>query len=215
MERVIEAGVGPEFLLNEANGYYSRKNIVVGANQNLKPGSPLGKITNAAGTVTPGAAIGAGDGAIGAWTVDAGQPAGGWRIQFQTSGATAAYVVYRPDNSIDGNGAVGTPYNGGINGTIADGATDYAAGTIIPMVVSYAAGSGLYVMHDPAGTDGRQVFDCFLYDGVVTGADETADAVGIERDAEVIYDRLAWGTHDAGQKTAVMNAALAKGIKRR
>ena len=118
MDRLIETGVGPEFLLSEANNYRSRDNIIIAASQTLKAGTVLGKVT------------------------------------------------------------VG----------------------------------GQYVIHDPEGANGSQAAVAILYDAVTTGVGETADAVGITRDAEVIAARLTWDDHTAPEKTAAIAQLAAAGI---
>lgn len=118
MDRLIETGVGPEFLLSEANGSRSRENIIIAASQTLKAGAVLGRVT------------------------------------------------------------VG----------------------------------GQYVIHDPGASNGSQNAAAILYDAVTTGVGETADAVGITRDAEVIGARLTWDDHTAPQKTAAIAQLAAIGI---
>lgn len=200
------------FILSEAAGYRSREQIIIAASQTLLAGAVLGAIPNGDPAVTPGTPVGTGDGAIGAWTADAGVPAGEWAIEILGSGATAAYRVLRPDGSVDGVGAVGSAYNGGINGTLADGATDWGAGTRIPMVVAYDEEGFTYVKHDPEGTNGSQNFAGILFDGVTTAADETAKAAAIVRDAEVVLDDLVWDDQSDAEKDAVVAAMAAVGI---
>lgn len=198
------------FILSEAGGYRSRQRIVVGASQTLLAGAVLGAVGEGAATVTPGPKTGPGDGAIGAWTADAGAAPGRWLIRLLATGATAAFAVYRPDGSLDGQGAVGTAYNGGINGTLADGATDWGVGAEIPVQVAYAAST--YFAHDPEGTDGREVPAALLFDDVLTGVGETADAVGMVRDCEVAEHALVWGDHSDAEKVAALTALAAAGV---
>jgi hypothetical protein len=192
------------FILSEAAGYRSREQIIVAASQTLLAGAVLGAIPNGDPAVTPGTRVGTGDGAIGAWTADAGVPAGEWAIEILGSGATAAYRVLRPDGSVDGVGAVGSAYNGGINGTLADGTTDWGAGTRIPMTVAYDEAGETYVKHDPEGTNGSQVAKAILFDAVTTGVGETTKAAAIVRSAEVVEDDLVWDDHTDGEKAAAL-----------
>ncbi len=213
MDRLIEKGVGPEFLLSEANGYRSRENIVIAASQALLAGAILAAIPNGDPVVAPGTPIGAGNGAIGAWTADAGAPRGRWWLTITgAAGATPTFAVDRPDGVRDGVGVVGSAYNGGINGTLADGATDWATGTQIPFDVAYDEPGEAWVKHDPEGTNGSQFVAGVLYDAVTTGEGETADAVAIVRDAEVIFARLAFDDHDTAEKAAVVAALNARGV---
>lgn len=77
------------------------------------------------GTITmasPSAATGA---QIGAWKVVCAEPA--------TNSGT--FQVFAPDGTLDGVAVVGTAYDGGIKFTIADGATDFAAGAYFTVTV--------------------------------------------------------------------------------
>jgi hypothetical protein len=216
MERVVEAGVGPEFLLSEANNYRSRENIVIAASQTLLAGAILGLISIGALSAEATAFAGnTGDGAMGAVTVDVGAQTGTWKVLITEPGANVGnFIVERPDGSIDGQGDVAAAYNGGINFTLADGATDFAAGDGFNIVVVDAAatGEGQYVKHDPEGTNGSQNVAGVLYNSVTTGVGETADAVAIVRDAEVIDARLVYDDHDTTEKAAVRTALKAMGV---
>ncbi len=148
----------------------------------LDAGAVLGKVFDVAPGVTPGTPVSTiggtvGNGAIGAWTADVGAPEGSWTLELTTAGATAKYKVVRPDGSLDGIGTVGSAYNGGINGTLADGANDWIAGDIIPMVVALTSRAAEYVPHDPVLTNGGQVAAAILFAGIdATSADVKAVA---------------------------------------
>lgn len=200
------------FILTESNGYRSREQIIIAASQTLLAGAVLGAIANGDPVVTAGTPVGPGDGAIGAWTADAGAQAGRWYIELLGTGATAAYRVTRPDGTPDGVGAVGSAYNGGINGTLADGGTDWATGTRIPFDVAYDEAGFTYVKHDPEGTDGRQNAAAILFDAVTTGVGETAKAAAVVRDAEVVKADLVWDDHTDAEKEAALAQLAAKGV---
>lgn len=218
MERIVETGHGPEFLLSEANGYRSRKNIVVGASQTLLAGAVLGLIS--IGTLSAAAAAVAGN--TGAATITAspavavGTPTGVYKLTAVSTGATAVFVLESPDGVALGDAITGTAATiAGIGPfTITDAGTDPAIGDQFTITVTdaTATGEGQYVKHDPEGTNGSQNVAGVLYNAVTTGAGETADAVAIVRDAEVIGSRLVWDDHDAGEKTAAMNALDALGV---
>lgn len=216
MDRLVEAGVGPEFLLSEANHNRSRENIVIGASQVLGAGAILGLISIGALSAVATAFVGnTGNGAMGAVTADVGAPTGTWRVVITEPGANVGnFIVERPDGVIDGQGDVAAAYNGGINFTLADGATDFVAGDGFDIVVTDAAatGEGHYVKHDPEATNGSQTAAAILYDAVTTDVGETADAAGIVRDAEVIAARLVWDDHDAGEKLAALAQLKLQGI---
>lgn len=208
---LTEGPYAGEFLLSEASGTRSRDTITIDASQTLKAGQVLGKIGAGTQTVTVAAEnANVGNGGIGVPTADAGVPAGKYKVRLFAAGATAAFTVYRPDGTVDGHGAVGTAYNGRVNFTLADGASDYAPGDGHTIEVSYA--SSRYVMHDPEGVDGREVAAAVLYAGVTTAAGETAKAVGVVRDAEVIAARLQWDDQDASEKAAALAALAVAGV---
>lgn len=214
MAILTETGVGPEFLLSEAPGNRSREQVTVAASQTLVPGTAVGQIDRGAQTVTPAAFSGnTGNGLIGTVTADTAMPAGRYTvliIEPATNGGT--FQVNKPDGTLDGRGTIAVAYNGSINFTLADGATDFVAGDGFNVDVSYAAGSDQIVIHDPEGTDGRETLYGFMYSSVVTGVGETAEAVAIVRDAEVIAARLTWDDHDAGEKAAALATAYENGI---
>lgn len=117
-----------------------------------------------AATVTPGAVVGTGNGAIGVVTADAGAEAGTYQVVIiEPASNGGVFEVIRPGGELDGTGTLGAPFNGRINFTLADGATDFVAGDRIPVVVSYADGArdgeGKHkvVQWDPTATNGAQI----------------------------------------------------------
>ncbi|MET4683691.1 head decoration protein [Brevundimonas faecalis] len=119
----------------------------------------LGTILIGAATVTAGAVVGTGNGAIGAVTADVGAPAGVYSVVVVSAAANGgSFQVIKPDGGVDGAGSVGVAYNGALNFTLADGSTDFAVGDRIPVTVAYAAGVvEKDVPWDPAATDGTQI----------------------------------------------------------
>jgi hypothetical protein len=136
-----------EFLVTEANGSLSRESATVLSGQNLKPGHVLGKV--AVGTATGAAVSGnTGNGAISAVSAGATAKPGVYTancIEPATNGGT--FSVEDPDGVNVGTAAVGTPFAGPVNFTIADGATDFVAGDRFTITV--AAGSGKYKEYNP------------------------------------------------------------------
>lgn len=169
----------PKHLL--AQGKYTTRKIIVTSGQNLIAGSVIGAILlAAAATVTPGTPISGsggtvGNGAVGTWTVDAGAMPGTWHLEITVAGASGKYKVVRPDGTIDGVGTVAVAYNGQLNGTLADGASDWAVGDLIPITVSYDSADLEYKLSAAASTDGSQAPDLILAqdvdasDGAVEG----------------------------------------------
>ena len=116
-------------------------------------------LVTATATVTPGAVVGTGNGAIGTVTADAGAPEGVYQvIMIEPAANAGAFEVRRPDGSLDGTGNVGVAYNGLINFTLADGATDFTAGSYIPVTVAYPADKALKAVRwDPTAVNGAQI----------------------------------------------------------
>ena len=208
------------FLLSEANGYRSRQSVTLRnagvAAVTLLAGTVLAAITTGALSAVATAFAGnTGNGAMGAVTVDAGAQTGTWKVLITEPGANVGnFVVERPDGTIDGQGDVAAAYNGGINFTLADGATDFVAGDGFDVVVTAAAatGQGQYVKHDPEATDGTQIAGAILFGEVTVPAGGTADGAAIVRDAEVRTAYLVWDDHDAGEKTAAIAQLATLGI---
>jgi hypothetical protein len=160
-------------------------------------GTVLGKVTTGAQTV--GAPVaGAGNTGNGVFTpanpaADPLAQAGTWRVEFIGVAANGGFfVVLRPDGTVDGYGKVGTAYTGGIKFTIADGAADFVMEDFFTQPVSYAAGSGKYVIMDPAAIDGSQNFAAILGERVFIPANTDVHAMGMVRDGVVLSSALLW-----------------------
>jgi hypothetical protein len=171
--------------------YTTRKGTLLSGAGSLVAGTVLGAVLlAAAATVTPGTPVSGtgatvGNGAVGTWTSDAGALPGTWYLQVTVTGATGKYTVTRPDGTLDGVGTIGSAYNGGINGTLADGSNDWLVGDLIPIVVSYDYSAVKYLKSIAAATDGSQVPHMVLaQDTDATSADkeaifyETAQLIG-------------------------------------
>lgn len=143
-----------------------------GAVRSVVSGQVLAAVVTGAQTVTVTAKAGnTGNGAIASATADAKVPEGRWEVLIIDAAANAGkFEVRNPKGKLDGSGTVGAPYNGGINFTWADGATDMAAGDAYFIDVVYAPGEA-YVALDLAATDGAQtaaaiaVYDATAPDG--------------------------------------------------
>ncbi|MCE7886585.1 MAG: head decoration protein [Alphaproteobacteria bacterium PRO2] len=200
MTELTEEQHAGEFIVTEANGSLSRESATVLSGQNLKAGHVLGKV--AVGTASGAAVSGnTGNGAISAVSAGATAKAGVYTatcIEPAANGGT--FTVEDPDGVNVGTAVVGTPFAGPVNFTIADGATDFAAGDRFAITV--AAGSGKYKEYNPANTDGSEIPVAILYASVdATGGD--AEGVVIARHAEVNAAELIWFSGaDANQKSA-------------
>jgi hypothetical protein len=207
-----------EFIVSEAPGTRSRAGILLTGSALVKAGSVLGKVETGTPTATAGTPFSAGGGTVGngvvsAVSADARAMAGDWLVEIVgAAGATAAFKVVRPDGSVDGEGAVGTAYNGtnSINVTIADGSTDWGPNMFIPINVAYLDGESIpkHEFYDQDGTDGSEVAAGILF-GAQTGTAGGADAVAVVRDAEVNADLLTWPSDITADEKALAIGQLA------
>lgn len=187
----------------------SREKVTVkagsGAVRQLLLGTVLGMILLGAATVGAAEAVGTntGTGTFGAITADAGAPAGDYFVVvIEPASNAGAFLVYKPDGTLDGRGTVAVAYNGTINFTLAD-ATDFAAGDAFKINVSYAAGSGKVVALDPEATDGSQIAYGVLATNTTAGDGTDAEGVAVVRDAILVADGLIWPDEvDADYKAA-------------
>lgn len=203
-----------EFIVSEANGARSRKAITIASGQNLVAGAVIALV--AVGTASIAAAAVAGNTGDGAISLSdpafaAGVKAGVYRatcIEPATDGGT--FSVEDPDGIEIGVAAVGTEFDGVVKFTIADGATDFAAGDAFTITVG--GGSGEYVEYDPTNDDGSQTAVAVLWDAVdATGG--AAPGVAIVRDAEINSAEITWFSGaTSNQKTAGLADLAAVGI---
>ena len=195
--------------------------ITLKSGSSLVAGAVLGAVETGTATVTAGTPVSGvggtvGNGTVGAFTADAGAMAGTWMLICTATGATGKFRVMKPDGTLDGILTIGTAYNGGINGTISDGANDWLVDDIIPMVVAYAgdATDVEYVEWDPAATDGSQIVAGILMKKTdATSADVVTTA--LKRGPSVVnYNDLTWKSGaTAAQKLVGKAGLLALGIK--
>lgn len=210
----------------EAASAYNPKHLLVGDDATtrvvtitgsaaLLAGTVLGEVLAAANaTVTPGTPVSSsggtvGNGAVGTWTSDAGAQEGTWYIEITAAATNAGkFKVIRPDGTLDGVGTVAVAYNGGINGTLADGSNDWVVGDLIPIVVSYDHSANSYKESLAAATDGSQEPALVLaQDADASSAD--VEAVAYETGTFAV-DALTIGT---GHTAASIREALrGKGI---
>lgn len=214
----LKSGAG-HYIVSEASGYRSRDvgTIVSGAGV-LKPGSVLGKITAGGAVTVTKTDVGGGKGALAlaAPAYGAGVKAGIYRVIIVEPAANAgSFVVEDPDGIIVGNGNVAVAFDGVVKFTLADGATDFAAGDTALVMVAIAAPAtvGKLGLYDPAAADGRAVPAAILYEGcdaTSTDVERTLTA----RDTEVHAAVLTWksGTTDNQKAAALAVLAEAHGI---
>lgn len=212
-----------EFIGELAMGIgYHVDEITLKSGNDLSAGTVLGAVELGTPTVTPGTPVSGtggtvGNGTVGTWTADAGAMEGKWEIEITAAATNAGkFEVRRPDGTVDGVGTVAVAYNGGINGTLADGSTDWSVGDIIPVDVTYDGDDRVtkYVAHDPSATDGSQVAAAILVPNCdASAADQTTRAL-LRGPAVVNGNDLTWhsGITDA-EKALAESQLLALGIR--
>lgn len=200
-----------EFLISEASRTRSRQNIVVGASQTLLTGAILALALVGASATATAAAGNTGNGAMGAITVDADAAPGVYVLTIIEPAANGGtFSLEGPDGVALPNGKVAVAYNGPINFTLADGATDFAAGDSFEIEVVADEDERQYVAWSVDGAPAAGI----LFEAVTTGSGETAPAVMIDGDAEVNGLLLAYPTGaSASDKVEARSQLRRLGIK--
>lgn len=198
-QTIPEAG---GFLVSEAPGRRSREAITVLSGENLVAGAI---ITGTAGTIVATAgANNVGDGAMGAVTGVAGVMEGDYKLVIIEPGANAGtFAVFRPDGSLVDFGTVAVAFANELSFTLADGATDFAAGDNFTINVASPKWIERAVTAPARG---------ILWADVDASAAD-ADGVAIVRDAEVTSAELVQVTGaDADDLTAALVTLKTAGI---
>ena len=168
MRNVNEPKGAGHFLSGPINTSRANEQIELAAtNVELPSGTVLGRVTR--GLQSVNAALGGGNTGNGVFagnvTADPGVPAGVYTLTVIEPAANGGVLrVERPDGTQDGIARIGVAYNGSVNFTLADGATNFVSGDTATITVSYAPGNGRYKLIDPAATDGTQNFAGILWD---------------------------------------------------
>lgn len=196
------------FILSEANGNRSRENGVLNAGQHLTAGAVLGRILTATGEAVVG---NTGNGVLTVGDIGKSVKIGDYSLVCVAAATDAGtFNFYSPDGVLIRQVTVGggAAANDHITVTIADGATDFAAGDAFTITVA----GGDYSELDPAGVDGTQVAQAVLYAGVDATLADTACAV-VVRDTTVNENELVWPTGITADEQADATAQLnARGI---
>lgn len=204
------------FLVSEAAGTRSREGITIlagsGSARALTAGMVLGRVF--AGTAAAVADAGnTGDGTMGTITVSGAAKDGVYELVIiETVAAAGAFQVEDPDGELIGMGDVAAAFSaGGLAFTLADGATDFAAGDRFTITVTQT--SKKFVQFVVAGTDGSQIIEGILR-GDKTAPDGTdAKDVAFVRDCEVNGAEIVWPSGiTAAEKTDGIQALAALGI---
>ena len=155
-----------------------------------------------------------GNGAIGAITVGSAAREGDYRlVVIEPAANGGAFVLEDPAGVTIGHGVVGSPFSaGGLQFTLADGATDFAAGDCLLISVT---GTVKYVPYDPTSVIGAHRAAAIMWTGGkdATLADRRAVVV-VRGPIKVQVAELDWGpgvTTQSHRRTALAQLA-ARGI---
>ncbi|HYD26976.1 head decoration protein [Brevundimonas sp.] len=221
---IAAAAMGLSDLIHsESDSTYTTSRLTlkggVGTAREVSLGQLAAIVDRGTAAVTPTADAGnTGNGSIGTVTADAGAQEGVWNVVIIEPASNAGeFEVTRPDGTVDGTGTVAVAYNGGINFTLADGATDFAAGDRWTIGVNFPDDDGKAVAWDPAGTDGSQfIAGVFLENAVAdVGVDGKVNVLARGR-AILRRENIVWPDGaTADQKAAAYQALKALGIEPR
>lgn len=214
-ENASYAAADPYTPLNlVAGGEPTTRKVTIEDGENLVAGTVIGPLLEAAdATVTVGTPVSGvggtvGNGTISAFTADAGAQEGTWQLICTATGATGKFRVMRPDGTLDGVLTIGSAYNGGINGTVSDGANDWLVDDLIPIVVEYDPDTITYKKSLVAATDGSQT-PAFILAQDCDASDGDTEAIAYES-GKFVGSALTLGT---GHTIASIREGLrAKGI---
>jgi len=193
---VLTEKLGPgSCIIQEGEHFYSRDVVTVNAGVGVTypANTVLGRI--ALGSISAAAKSGGNAANTGALTLDettpilAGAQLGVYRVRcvaVASNGGT--FRVEDPNGYVLGDVAVGATFSDQIKFSIADGSQDFILGEGFDITVG--AGSGKYVIWNPANLDGSQVVAAILV-YPVTGEQE---ATVLRRHAQVKSPALNWFT---------------------
>ena len=139
---------------SDGAGYLSRDEVLVAAGQNFGVGQILGKQAIVALTAASSAAgtnVGNGSLTLASSAVNSAANGGNYRVIFTDA---THFMVENPDESILGEGVVGTAWTKGILFTVAAGGTAFAAGDSFVVNVDEILGGEQFVAWTPSATDG-------------------------------------------------------------
>jgi len=205
-----------DVLKHEASNLYSREAVTVlagsGAARVLKVGTVIARRTRSEVTVTAGAGnTGDGEVTLADPALGALAEAGAYRLTCTTAGAAGTFQVLSPRGYRLPDLTVDTAYVGDhINLTIADSASDFAAGDEFTVEVG---GDGKAVALDPAGVDGTaQAIGIAAFDVTAPNGSDV-EVTAILRDAVLAEHAVIWptGIADAAKATAIADLE-ARGI---
>lgn len=140
MDAINEKNYPGQFLVSEANGDLSRKEVVIAKGQVLKAATPMGEVTIGGSSASASGVTGTGNGTVTGLAATAIAKIGAYTLLCTVAVANAGtFSVTDPDGILIGNATVGVAFNvNGLSFTINDGSTDFTVGASITVTVSPA-----------------------------------------------------------------------------
>ncbi len=204
----------------EEDQSYCREEVTVlagsGAARVLTIGTVVGTVTTGVLAASAAKRTGTGTGTISTVGAPSGTVVGTHTaVCVAVIANSGRFVVFGPSGNVEGTAIVATPFvvPGAPTFTIDDGATDWALGDVIDIVVSQSA-AGKIVALNLAGTDGSQsaygvmLTNTTAPDGVDAGGVALVRGPAIVSDLALTYPSGA----TAGQKITINDALVALGI---
>jgi hypothetical protein len=209
----VEGRHPAEFILSEAEGHRSRDNVTVAAEQAIDAGTIIALLAQPA-SVAVSAAANAGNTGTGALTmaepaVDGRVKNGTYRVVcVEPATASGRFSVEDPEGVTIGTAVVGTPFEGEIKFSVADGDPDFVAGDNFTVKVVFDPRTRLAVAFDPTASDGAERPAGIAIYAASTGESETIDIAALVRAAEVNGRLIAWPEGITDAQTAAATTAL-------
>lgn len=193
LTETIHAGA---FIVSEGDGWFSRDQVTVALSQTLLAGTPVYK-SGIIASETSSAVADAGNTGNGTITLDATTPVlaagqnGTYRaICIAVAANSGTFAVFDPKGIEIGRVAVAATFNNQIKFVINDGATDWAAGDAISIIVGRESNIDETVTALP--NDGSQRCDGLMVYPVTTDGSSTKKGALLCRTAEVRLADIQW-----------------------
>ena len=217
----VQPGRLSDWLKHEYSVDYCRQDATLlagsGGARSVVSGQLLGKVATGTQSVTVTAKAGntASIGVIASATADAKMPQGRYEVLIIEPGTDAGkFEVRKPNGKLDGSGTVGVAYNGSVNFTWADGATDVVPGDAFFIDVDYAAGEA-FVGLDLTGVDGSQVVAAIAVNDATTPENVAGRVLILDSGPALVeLDNLTWPAGiTAAQKLDAVDQLRLLGIR--
>lgn len=206
----VSGGCDPNINNEQINLAASAGDLVAGTVVAKRTDADDATVVAAAGTNNVG------DGTFAATpTVDDGAMEGVYTVLILEEATDSGdFEVRKPDGSLDGNGTIGAAYNGTVNFTLNDGATDFDAGDNFGISVTYNPADEVWAQFDQDATNGFQNAAGILWGDKDDLAAVQPAAASVRGPLVVNGNALTWPSDiTAGEKAAAELQLKALGIQ--